>query len=213
MTQRSSRRSTTYAEMADGVLPGRRAGDRVHRRDLRPGRPSALFQNQGAFISLITPAECDESLVPGEDFTLLQDAVVHGRRSRCLRPSVVTCSRRRRKRQRGDQMACCQYLGSAEAQQIWAGARRLHRTKRQRRPSTSTRRRTTRPPRRCGHATRRRAAGYDLDDWIGGEIQSTLRRCAASSWSATVDVEAFIATMTEVDTGRAADRPPAIRAG
>ena len=42
-------------------------------------------------------------------------------------------------------------------------------------------------------------AGYDLDDWIGGEIQSRYVD-ALEQLVRDGDVDAFIATMTEVDT-------------
>ena len=43
------------------------------------------------------------------------------------------------------------------------------------------------------------AAGYDLDDWIGGEVQSTYTQ-ALQQLVRDYDVNAFIATMTDVDT-------------
>lgn len=42
-------------------------------------------------------------------------------------------------------------------------------------------------------------AGYDLDDWIGGEIQTKYRE-ALQSFVRDQDVQGFIATMTKVDT-------------
>ena len=42
-------------------------------------------------------------------------------------------------------------------------------------------------------------AGYDLDDWIGGEIQVKYRQ-ALAQFVRDQDVDAFIATMTQVDT-------------
>jgi ABC-type glycerol-3-phosphate transport system substrate-binding protein len=42
-------------------------------------------------------------------------------------------------------------------------------------------------------------AGYDLDDWIGGEIQVKYRE-ALAQFTRDQDVDKFIATMTKVDT-------------
>ena len=43
------------------------------------------------------------------------------------------------------------------------------------------------------------AAGYDLDDWIGGEIQVKYRQ-ALAQFTRDQDVDKFIATMKQVDT-------------
>jgi hypothetical protein len=43
------------------------------------------------------------------------------------------------------------------------------------------------------------AAGYDLDDWIGGEIQTKYRE-ALQQFVREPDVQRFIDTMTKVDT-------------
>jgi hypothetical protein len=42
-------------------------------------------------------------------------------------------------------------------------------------------------------------AGYDLDDWIGGEIQVKYRQ-ALAQFTRDQDVDKFIATMKQVDT-------------
>jgi hypothetical protein len=42
-------------------------------------------------------------------------------------------------------------------------------------------------------------AGYDLDDWIGGEIQVKYRE-ALAQFTRDQDVDKFIAAMTKVDT-------------
>ena len=69
----------TYAEIADATTsPRTRSTSASSTRRVAVLSGDYMFQNQGAFISLITPAECDESLVAGEDFTFFK-MPQHGR--------------------------------------------------------------------------------------------------------------------------------------
>ena len=157
-----------------------------------------MFQNQGAFISLITPAKCDRIAGCGRGLHLLQDAPA-GRISKpaqavsgglILRGSTPTTRRPPR--------ALLEYLGSADAQSIWAErggyiapnadvAPEVYPTDIDRQAAELW---PTDPS---------VAAGYDLDDWIGGEIQSTYTQ-ALQQLVREYDVGAFIDTMTQVDT-------------
>ena len=157
-----------------------------------------MFQNQGAFISLIAPAECDESLVPGEDFTFFKmpqpDASV---------PPAQAVS--------GDlffgaadtdneaaTLALLEYLGSADAQSIWAERGGYIAPNADVAPDVYP----TDIDRQAAElwpTDPAVAAGYDLDDWIGGEIQSTYTQ-ALQQLVRDYDVGAFIDTMTQVDT-------------
>jgi hypothetical protein len=53
-------------------------------------------------------------------------------------------------------------------------------------------------------------AGYDLDDWIGGEIQVKYRQ-ALADFTRYQDVDKFIATMTKVDTRSSGGQAMALR--
>jgi alpha-glucoside transport system substrate-binding protein len=192
----------TYAELAEAYFPDDALATAFTDSVCAQVSGQAAFQNQGAFISLIAPASCDESLVPGEDFTFFpmpkQDESL---------PDAQAVS--------GDlfigaadsanpeaTLALLTYLGSAEAQQIWAELGGYIA------PNADV------PPEAYPTDIDRQAAelwptsedvtaAYDLDDWIGGEIQ-TEYVAALQELVRDYDVEAFIATMTEVDT-RSAD--------
>ena len=95
-------------------------------------------------------------------------------------------------------MALLSYLGSVEAQQIWAGLGGYiapnANVPLEAYPTEIDRQAAELWP-RGGDVT----AAYDLDDWIGGEIQSDYV-AALQQLVRDYDVDAFIATMTEVDT-------------
>jgi multiple sugar transport system substrate-binding protein len=95
-------------------------------------------------------------------------------------------------------LALLEFLGSAEAQEIWAKRGGYIA------PNAKV------PPDVYPDENDRRAAelwpksadvpaGYDLDDWIGGEIQVKYRQ-ALAQFVRDQDVDKFIATMTQVDT-------------
>jgi hypothetical protein len=95
-------------------------------------------------------------------------------------------------------MALLTYLGSAEAQQIWAergGYIAPNANVPLEAYPTDIDRQAAELWPGGGDVT----AAYDLDDWIGGEIQ-TEYVAALQELVRDYDVDAFIATMTEVDT-------------
>ena len=168
------------------LLPRRRAGDRFIDATCARANGDALFQNQGAFINLITPAECDESLVPGDDFTffpmpsytgdepvpqavsgdLFVGAAETGNEACHARPAVVPRVRR----------------GTADL----GGARRLHRPQRQRPRRRVSRRQ--RPSRRriVADATRRpRRATTSTTGSAARSSRATSMRSSNSSATVT----------------------------
>lgn len=188
----------TYSDVAATYFPDNTLGTGFVDATCARAKGDALFQNQGAFISLIAPAECDKSLQPGKDFTFFKmpqpDSSV---------PPAQAVS--------GDlffgaadtdnedaTMALLEYLGSAEAQTIWAqrGGYIAPNAKvgMDVYPSDIDREAAELWP-----TDPSVAAGYDLDDWIGGEIQTKYTQ-ALQELVRDHDVDAFIATMTDVDT-------------
>jgi alpha-glucoside transport system substrate-binding protein len=157
----------------------------------------AELQNQGAFVNLVTRGECDPDLEPAVDYSFFlmpkydEDA-----------PEVQFIS--------GDlfsvasdtdnpeaALALVGYLGSAEAQQIWAERGGFVA------PNADV------PVDAYPDDNDRAAAAlwpsdpdvgavYDLDDFIGGEIQTVLRD-SLQRFARDQDVDAIVATMVEVD--------------
>jgi ABC-type glycerol-3-phosphate transport system substrate-binding protein len=95
-------------------------------------------------------------------------------------------------------LALLEFLGSADAQEIWAkrGGYIAPNAKvpADVYPDENDRKAAALWPKSAGVA-----AGYDLDDWIGGEIQVKYRQ-ALAQFTRDRDVDKFIATMKQVDT-------------
>ena len=188
----------TYADVAERYFPDNVLGASCVDATCARASGDALFQNQGAFVSLITPAECDKSLQPGKDFTFFKmprpdesvpdaQAVSGDLFFGAADTDNETATR-----------ALLEYLGSAEGQSIWAERGGYIA------PNAEVSRDTyptdlDREIAGLWPSDPSVAAGYDLDDWIGGEIQSTYTQ-ALQQLVRDYDVDAFIATMTDVDT-------------
>ncbi len=158
---------------------------------------TAAYQNQGAFINLVAPGECDPDMVPGEDFTFFPMP-----RYDESAPDVQFIS--------GDlfavaadtanpdaALALVRYLASADAQTIWAErggfvAPNAHV------PLDVYPDENDRMAAELWPAGADAQAVYDLDDFIGGEIQSTLRE-ALQQFVRDQDVESIVQTMVSVD--------------
>jgi len=95
-------------------------------------------------------------------------------------------------------LALLDYLASAEAQEIWAkrGGYIAPNAKvpADVYPDENDRKAAALWPKQADVP-----AGYDLDDWIGGEIQVKYRQ-ALAQFTRDRDVDKFIATMKQVDT-------------
>ncbi len=157
----------------------------------------AVYQNQGAFVNLVAPGECDPDLQPGEDFTFFLMP-----RFDESAPEVQFIS--------GDlfavaadtdnpeaALALASYLGSAEAQQIWAERGGFvapnANVSSDVYPDVNDQKAAELWP-----SDPSVGAVYDLDDFIGGEIQTTLRE-ALQQFIRDQDVDGIVSTMVEVD--------------
>jgi len=188
----------TYADVARNYFPENALGIGFIDATCARAQGDYLFQNQGAFISLITPAECDESLVPGEDFTFFKmpqpdDSVPPAQAvSGDLFFGAADTDNEAAAR------ALLEYLGSADGQSIWA-ERGGYIAPNAEVPPDVYPTDIDRQAAELWPTDPSVAAGYDLDDWIGGEIQSTYTQ-ALQQLVRDYDVGAFTDTMTQVDT-------------
>ncbi len=162
----------------------------------RTGGDAAL-QNQGAFVNLITTGECDPDLVPGEDYSFFlmpkfdeSAPLVQFVSGDLFAVSAGTDNP-------DAALALARYLGSAEAQAVWAARGgfvapnadvpiSVY-------PDANDQAAAELWPRDPGVL-----AVYDLDDFIGGEIQSALRE-ALQDFFRDQDVDKIVNTMVEVD--------------
>lgn len=158
---------------------------------------SAELQNQGAFVNLVARGECDADLVPGEDYAFFLMPKTDEGADEIQFISGDLFSVARDTDNPDAAMALAAYLGSAEAQQIWAELGGFVA------PNANV------PTDVYPDVNDQAAADlwpsdpsvgavYDLDDFIGGEIQTTLRE-ALQQFVRDQDVEAIVATMVEVD--------------
>jgi alpha-glucoside transport system substrate-binding protein len=158
----------------------------------------ALFDNQGAFLNLIIPAECDKSLKPGKDFTFFLMPKYDASAPDAQFVSGDLFVGAKDTKNKAATMALLDWLASADAQQIWAkrGGYIAPNAKvpADVYPDENDRRAAALWPKQADVP-----AGYDLDDWIGGEIQVKYRQ-ALAQFTRDRDVDKFIATMTQVDT-------------
>ncbi|WUD70324.1 extracellular solute-binding protein [Streptomyces sp. NBC_00510] len=156
-----------------------------------------LFENQGAFINLVDPQECGKKLQPGKDLSFFlmppygntpAPQFVSGDLFVGAKDSKNPAAAR----------ALLEYLGSAPAQSIWAKLGGFvapnAKVPASAYPDVNDRNAAALWPKSASDQ-----AGYDLDDWIGGEIQVKYRQ-ALAQFVRDRDVTSFIATMKQVDT-------------
>lgn len=158
---------------------------------------AAELQNQGAFVNLVARGECDSDLIPGEDYTFFLMPKVDESADEVQFISGDLFSVARDTDNPEAALALAAYLGSAEAQQTWAELGGFVA------PNANV-------PTDVYPDVNDQAAAelwpsdpsvgavYDLDDFIGGEIQTTLRE-ALQQFVRDQDVDAIVATMVEVD--------------
>lgn len=161
-------------------------------------KDKALFQNQGAFINLIVPAECDTSLKPGEDFTFFPMPKFDESKPDAQFVSGDLFVGAKDTENEAATLALLEFLGSAPAQEIWAerGGYIAPNAKVSPEvyPDENDRKAAELWPKSADVP-----AGYDLDDWIGGEIQVKYRQ-ALAEFVRDQDVDRFISSMTQADT-------------
>jgi alpha-glucoside transport system substrate-binding protein len=157
----------------------------------------AVFDNQGAFVNLVAPGECDSDLVPGRDFTFFLMPKVDESKPEVQFISGDLFAVAKDSGNLGAAKALARYLGSAEAQEIWAkrggfiapnsnASLDVY-------PNANDRKAAELWPKSDDAP-----AVYDLDDAIGGEIQSTLRE-ALQQFVRDQDVDRIVSTMKQVD--------------
>lgn len=156
------------------------------------------FANNGAFVNAAVPA-CDKSLKPGTDFSFFPMPAPAGS---VQKPAQAVSGDlfmgNKQTKNPATTKAFLDYLGSVEGQSIWAkkGGYIAPNMKvpADTYPSENDKKAAALWPKDASAA-----AGYDLDDWIGGEIQVKYRQ-ALDDLIRTKDVAAFTKTMVAVDT-------------
>jgi alpha-glucoside transport system substrate-binding protein len=156
------------------------------------------FQNQGAFINLVAPSECKKSLRPGKDFTFFEMPKYDASAPNAQFVSGDLFMAAKDSKNPDAARALLAYLGSAKAQEIWAG-RGGYIAPNAKVPESVYPNVNDRKAAALWPKDPSTPAGYDLDDWIGGEIQTKYRE-ALQNFVRDQDVQGFIATMTKVDT-------------
>jgi alpha-glucoside transport system substrate-binding protein len=156
------------------------------------------FSNNGAFVNAAVPA-CDKSLKPGTDFTFFPMPAPAGSAQKPAQAvSGDLFMGNKQTKNPATTKAFLDYLGSVEGQSIWAkkGGYIAPNMKvpADTYPSENDKKAAALWPKDASAA-----AGYDLDDWIGGEIQVKYRQ-ALDDLIRTKDVAAFTKTMVAVDT-------------
>ena len=158
----------------------------------------AAFQNQGAFINLVAPGECDKSLKPGKDFTFFEMPKYDDSAPDARFVSGDLFMGAKDSDNPDAALALLKYLGSADAQEIWAKRGGFvapnAKVPESVYPNVNDKKAAELWPKDPGTE-----AGYDLDDWIGGEIQTKYKE-ALEQFVRQPDVQRFIDTMVKVDT-------------
>lgn len=153
----------------------------------------AVFQNQGAFVNLTTPANCGEELDPETDFTFFEMPAPDAQFSDVHFVSGDLFSVARATSNPDAAKAFARHLGSAEGQSIWATRGGFI-------APNATTAASVYPTQNDAKAAELFTSGravYDLDDAIGGEIQSVLREQLVNLIRSG-DVQGFIDAMVEV---------------
>ncbi|MGH2700014.1 MAG: ABC transporter substrate-binding protein, partial [Actinomycetota bacterium] len=156
----------------------------------------AAFQNQGAFVNLVARGECDESLRPGRDYAFFNLPKFDESASDVQFISGDLFVAASDTDNPTAARALLEYLGSAEAQQIWAELGGFIAPNAEVPldvyPTENDRRAAELWP-----AHSEATAVYDLDDSIGGRIQTTERE-SLQQFVRDQDVDVFIDTMMQV---------------
>jgi ABC-type glycerol-3-phosphate transport system substrate-binding protein len=155
------------------------------------------FANNGAFVNGIVPS-CDESLEPGTDYTFFTLPPFEGSETPAQAVSGDLFVGAEDSENPATTRAFLEYLGSVEAQSIWA-ERGGYIAPNMQVPSDVYPTANDQAAAELWPKDAEARAGYDLDDWIGGELQSQYRN-ALVELVRTQDAEAFTQTMTAADT-------------
>jgi alpha-glucoside transport system substrate-binding protein len=157
-----------------------------------------LFDNQGAFINLIVPSQCNKKLKPGRDFSFFLMPKYRASTPEAQFVSGDLFVGNKNSKNPDAVEALLAYLGSAKAQTIWA-KRGGYIAPNAKVPNSAYPTINDKKAAALWPKSPTALAGYDLDDWIGGEIQVKYRE-ALQQFVRDQDVNKFISTMTTVDT-------------
>jgi alpha-glucoside transport system substrate-binding protein len=157
-----------------------------------------VFDNQGAFINLIAPSQCKKTLKPGRDFTFFLMPKYRSSAPNAQFVSGDLFVGAKASKNADATQALLAYLGSAPAQSIWA-RRGGYIAPNAKVPLSVYPNVNDRKAAALWPKNPTTAAGYDLDDWIGGEIQVKYRQ-ALAQFVRDQNVGRFISAMTKIDT-------------
>lgn len=153
----------------------------------------AVFQNQGAFVNLTTPANCGKDLDPAKDYTFFEMPAPNADFSDVHFVSGDLFAVAKATKNPDAAKAFATYLGSADAQAIWAAKGGFIAPNAKTDPSVYP----TDNDRKAAELFSKGTAVYDLDDAIGGEVQSVERE-QLKNLIQNHDVDAFIKAMVDV---------------
>lgn len=156
-----------------------------------------VFANNGAFVNGAV-GSCDKSLKPGTDYTFFELPQVNPSMPNAQAVSGDIFVGAKKTKNKTATMAFLSYLGSADAQTIWA-KRGGYIAPNMKVPASVYPTVNDQKAAALWPKDASTPAGYDLDDWIGGEIQVKYRQ-ALDQFVTDQNVDAFIKTMTQVDT-------------
>lgn len=157
----------------------------------------ALFGNNGAFVNGIVPS-CDSKLEAGKDFSFFTLPAYKGSEKPAQAVSGDFFIGAKDTKNPVATTAFLKYLGSVEAQTIWA-KRGGYIAPNMKVPSSVYPTVNDQAAADLWPKDPKGTAGYDLDDYIGGEIQAKYRS-ALVDLIRNHDVSAFIKTMKAADT-------------
>lgn len=156
------------------------------------------FDNQGAFVNLIAPSQCNSKLKPGRDYSFFLLPKYNAKAPLGQFVSGDLFVGNAHSKNQDAAKALLAYLGSPAAQTIWArrGGYIAPNAKVPMSvyPTVNDRKAAALWPKGANAL-----AGYDLDDWIGGEIQVKYRQ-ALAQFVRDQNVKRFISAMTKIDT-------------
>ncbi|TMB85709.1 MAG: extracellular solute-binding protein [Chloroflexi bacterium] len=156
----------------------------------------AVFQNQGAFVNLTTPANCGKDLDPKKDYTFFEMPAPNPAFSDVHFVSGDLFAVAKATKNPSAAKAFAEYLGSADAQAIWAKLGGFIAPNAKTDPSVYP----TDNDRKAAKLFSQGTAVYDLDDAIGGQVQ-TVEREELKKLIQTHDVNAFIKAMVDASSG------------
>lgn len=156
-----------------------------------------VFANNGAFVNGAV-ASCDKSLRPGSDYSFFLLPSYDGTTPIPQAVSGDIFIANKATKNPALTTAFLEYLGSVDAQTIWA-RRGGYVAPNMKVPASVYPTVNDQEAAKLWPKDASTAAGYDLDDWIGGEIQAKYRE-ALDVFIGNQDVDQFIKTMTSVDT-------------